>query len=1152
MKRMRNGILRGSLLGLWLAVCPPAAFTRQEVVSLEQEKPLEREISPGQSHLYQFSLGGGQSFRLLVQTRRVDVALEVADDAGRVVAETNLTGVGGQEMLSRADNAGGSYRARLRGLMGGPAAGAYRLKLELWTQASPQDQRRITAEQLLNEARPLAESPVTAAQAVEKAEQALALWREAGEPYWETYSLNLLAVAWSSQARHEKALTQAEQALALARRLRDHASEAQALYNAGNSSRLLARLQPAREHFEQALAISREIGDRWNEGRGLAQLGIVLRAQGNREKSLEHYEQALAVNREVNDRAGEARTLNSLGVFYQQAEHVDKAIAFYEQGLALSRELKDLVMEARTLNNLSGLYHLTDQYEESLRVSERALAIHKANKDRAGEGRALSVMVNAWLYLGYHQKAIDLGQQALSIHREFKARPSEATMLHNLGNAYIRLNQFEQAAEYYRQALAIKREIKDRAGAMRSLIGVGNALAASGMYEEALRALNEALPLTRELKDRNLEAAALVGLGQAAHRQNHFAQAAEYYTQALILLRELRSRVEEARTLDLLGNAHLDLTEWTKAKETFELGLAISRDTKDQETESVILYGLAQAEAGRENNDRARDLYEQALRLTESLRNRFFNQGLRTSFFSSGHVMYTAYVELLMKMHAQRPTEGLAALALQASERARARNLLEQLAENRQDIRQGVEPALLEALAASQRKLNSKAVRRDSLAGGAQNAGQLAELDKEIAELVRDQDQVQARIRAQSPRYAALTQPQPLAAREIQGLLDADTVLLEYALDDKRSWLWLVTSTALESYRLPPRAEIESAVAELHRLLAQPKPDAGSEARLRERAQNLSRMLLAPVASQLGRKRLVIVATGALQYLPFAVLPEPGPRDAGPRPLLVEHEIVNLPSASTLAVLRRETAERRPAAKHVAVLADPVFDRNDPRVKAAGEAPATGSAADPSPQDHPLRDFRAQLGRLFFSRDEAEAIVAAAPAGMGFKALDFQANRATALDPNLADYRIVHFATHGLLNAEHPELSGLALSLVDEKGQPQDGFLRLHEIYNLKLNADLVVLSACQTALGKEIKSEGLIGLTRGFMYAGAPRVVASLWKVDDVATAELMKRFYRAMLQQNQRPAAALRVAQLEMMQRKRRQAPFYWAAFTLQGEWR
>src|SRR5205085_3971099 len=190
--------------------------------------------------------------------------------------------------------------------------------------------------------------------------------------------------------------------------------------------------------------------------------------------------------------------------------------------------------------------------------------------------------------------------------------------------------------------------------------------------------------------------------------------------------------------------------------------------------------------------------------------------------------------------------------------------------------------------------------------------------------------------------------------------------------------------------------------------------------------------------------------------------------------------------------------------------------------------------------------------RLAFSRREAEAIYAAAPAGQALKAIDFDASRATATGVGLSRYRIVHFATHGLLNSEHPELSGVVLSLVDAEGRPQNGFLRLHEIYNLSLPAELVVLSACQTGLGKEVKGEGLVGLTRGFMYAGAARVMASLWKVDDAATAELMGRMYTKLLKEGLRPAAALRAAQVEMWRQPRWRWRYYWAAFTLQGEWR
>src|SRR5262249_29193839 len=260
------------------------------------------------------------------------------------------------------------------------------------------------------------------------------------------------------------------------------------------------------------------------------------------------------------------------------------------------------------------------------------------------------------------------------------------------------------------------------------------------------------------------------------------------------------------------------------------------------------------------------------------------------------------------------------------------------------------------------------------------------------------------------------------------------------------------------------------------------------------------------------------------------------------------------PSASVLAVLRRELAGRIQPSRTVAVLADPVFQGNDPRVHfhENGENPMPGqpetrSRRESKPEEELIRSAEevggVSFGRLRFTRQEAEAIASLTREEKSLKALDFAASRATVTGDAVGQYRIIHFATHGLLNSQHPELSGIVLSLVDEQGRPQDGFLRTHDIYNLKLNAELVVLSACQTALGKLTRGEGLVGLTRGFMYAGAPRVVASMWRVKDEATAELMKRFYHGILKEGLRPAAALRTAQISMWREKNWQVPYYWA---------
>jgi CHAT domain-containing protein len=233
------------------------------------------------------------------------------------------------------------------------------------------------------------------------------------------------------------------------------------------------------------------------------------------------------------------------------------------------------------------------------------------------------------------------------------------------------------------------------------------------------------------------------------------------------------------------------------------------------------------------------------------------------------------------------------------------------------------------------------------------------------------------------------------------------------------------------------------------------------------------------------------------------------------------------------------------------VLADPVFSANDKRVK-AGTLQGVAEIAVNANQESEMLPDRNDLERLPSTRREAKGIVALAPLSRTKKALDFAANRELVESGELSKYRYVVFATHGLLDSRHPELTAIVLSLVDENGYRRDGYLRAHEVYNLNLSAELVVLSACETALGKNIKGEGLIGLTRGFIYAGSPRVMASLWPVKDDSTAVLMVSFFRSMIKQGKPPAAALRATQIEMLKSDRWSAPHYWAAFVLQGEWR
>jgi CHAT domain-containing protein len=644
-----------------------------------------------------------------------------------------------------------------------------------------------------------------------------------------------------------------------------------------------------------------------------------------------------------------------------------------------------------------------------------------------------------------------------------------------------------------------------------------------------------------------------------------------------------------AMMLDRLGRIARDRGDNDKAGDYFREAVSITKRLAPESAEyAESLAALGGVMRDEKHLDSATEMFQQALSALESqIGHLGGSSGVRSGFRAKHADSYVEYLDLLMQ-------QGRRELAFKVLERSRARALLETLAESHIDIRHGTDAALFERERSLQASIRAKLSSRMELMEG-EHPVDLAAVNKAIDESLSQYDEVKEQIRNSAPGYAALTQPQPLGAKQAQEqLLDADTLLLEFALGKERSYVFALTPTSLVAYELPKRSEIEGTARHVYDLLTthnraiKEETNVQRNARLVEGEQEyrktsavLSQMILGPVVSQLERKRLLIVGDGTLQYIPFAVLPVPStspsenPSTASPstapKLLVAEHEIVNLPSASVLALLRRREENGRQSAhmKSVVVLADPVFDKDDSRVaksenRASSRKPvprdnrrsishSPGDDLTRSVSDLGLRTTRGSaLPRLVFTRQEAAKIMEATPAGQGREALDFQASRATVIRGELAEYRIVHFATHGLLDNEHPELSGLVLSMVDRVGDPQNGFLDLEDIYNLNLPVDLVVLSACETGLGKEVTGEGLVGLTRGFMYAGASRVVASLWKVDDVATAELMGKFYRGMLREGLRPAASLRQAQMEMQKQKRWADPYFWGAFTIQGEWR
>lgn len=833
------------------------------------------------------------------------------------------------------------------------------------------------------------------------------------------------------------------------------------------------------------------------------------------------------------------------------------ALGRLQEALPRIRALGDRDLEADALANIGAALFSLSRFRETIETFERALAIWRETGDRRNQAVAISFIAAAYTRLGEWQRVVESQNEALAVYQALGDHRAEATTLNNLGTFYAQLGDHHRALALYERALPLSTRSGDREGEIVAVNNLGAVLRYMGDYARAIEQHTRALDLCRAVANPALEAATLNGLGSAHRGLGKPREALALFERALTLYRQAGDRRAEISTLVSIGNAWQAIGDRERSIGPLKEAVAALGEVRDRRLEVMALYGLAVALRETKRFDEARAHVEAAIALVESLRAAIPDPDLRARYFATVERCYQLYVDLLMRGGAE-PDAAAVAAGFRASERARARSLVEILIEARADLRSGVDEKILAEERQLQRLLDERSERQlRLLAGPGESAG---ESEREIGELTARYEEARARIRLASPRFASLAYPEPLGVEEVQrSVLDEETVLLEYALGDARSYLWAVTTTSVASWRLPGRAEIEAAARRYHEAVS----DAGHPERAADAAARLSALVLGPAAGHLTRKRILVVADGALQYVPFAALPKPaaGGAPAKPlRPLVLDHEIVSAPSASAIAVLRRETAGRAVAPKSVAVLADPVFSHDDVRVSRAKARPAAVPAAGDVAASRltravgslPRQAAGAPLPRLLGTRREARSILAYVPRETSLEALDFDANQTAATAGSLGEYRILHFATHGIVNTNNPELSGIVLSLVDESGGPRDGFLQMHELYARRLPAELVVLSACQTALGRETHGEGLVGLVRGFMYAGSPRVVASLWKVDDRATAELMKRFYRGMLVDGLRPAAALRAAQIELLGQKAWRDSYYWAAFVLQGDWR
>ncbi|MGE5658133.1 MAG: CHAT domain-containing tetratricopeptide repeat protein, partial [Actinomycetota bacterium] len=852
---------------------------------------------------------------------------------------------------------------------------------------------------------------------------------------------------------------------ALAQNPTERKAQADRLFQQGREQYQVSQFQAALQSWRQALSLYREIHDRNSEGQALGNLGVAYRNLGDYGKAIEYAQQWLAIAREIRDRSSEGGALNNLGLAYGNLGDYGKAIEYAQQSLAIAREIKDRNSEGKALGNLGIAYLDLGDYPKAIEYTQQLLAIAREIRDRSSERGALNNLGLAYYSLGDYGKAIEYAQQSLAIAREIRDRRGEGAALGNLGLAYLSLGDYGKAIEYSEQLLAIAREIRDRQGEGRTLGNLGVAYYSLGDYGKAIEYAQQSLAIAREIRDRRGEGAALGNLGLAYYSLGDYDKAIEYAQQLLAIAREIKDRQSEGKALGNLGVAYSNLGDYGKAIEYTQQWLAIAQEIKDRNSEGLALNNLGFALYRQGNLPAAEKILYESILVAESLR-AGLEDAKKVSIFDT---QTNPYINLQQVLITQKKTQEALAIA----ERGRARAFVELLATRLSTSASAqipITPPTIEQIQQIAKEHNATLVEYSIISNQALFIWVIkpsGEIDFRSVDL--QSGNINLKEAAENTR---------IAAGSDRGLTESDSALAEMIRGTRDSLgvpdISFNQNANSGQNALPTTANINPQLQQLYQLLIKPIDD----------------LLPAdPNAS------VIFIPHQSLFLVPFAALQD----DKG-QYLIEKHTILTAPSIQVLQLTRQAKQKvQQLAPQDIVIVGNPTM----PKV---GNPPRQLPPLPGSEQEAQL------IGKLL----NVQPIIGA------------QATK-VALIEKMRKARIVHLATHGLLNEvkrrEIPGAIALAPSGTD------DGLLTSSEILDLTINAELVVLSACNTGRGT-LTGDGVLGLSRSLITAGVPSILGSLWYVPDASTADLMVEFYRQW-QLNPNKAQALRQAMLIIMKK-------------------
>ena len=981
-------------------------------------------------------------------------------------------------------------------------------------------------------------------------ENASAIEKEAGE----------LSKQWSGESyrRSVRLFLEAAQEWS---QIGEFANSSDCLRRAARMFFLLGDIKNSKLQYFKAVEIDEKIQNSAGKAKSEGMLSLIFLDEGNNNQSEKYYKKALESSKNTNDFA--ALSIAHLSEAEYGYYHLDgeTTVKLYEETLKLGEQSDDGELLAQILLNLSYAYCKDGNPVRGLQTARRSLEKWKEIGDVRGQAISYTAIGLADKMLDHEQTALTAYNTAESLFPGDIDLIEHARLLSGFSSIYSNYNDIDLAKNFLQRSYDLFQKAEYPMGQLAVLPFLIKFNYLTDNPEIAEKYRGEVELLSKKLKNEIFSAYTFEVSGNEKLLNGSTGEALEDYSQALKIFQKYKNKKGIALLYQRLGEAFAKRGDTLKAIDNLNSALQINRTIKDKFAEAETLYHLAKVNAALGDDKSSLKSIENSILLTENLNSDILNTKLKITYFSSAFDRYEIYINRLMRSQREQPAEEFAVRALQASEKSRARSLVENLQLADAAVIKDASPEITGKEKEIRALLNAKTDILTDLLSADGEKDKIAKSDNEIRDLQNQLEIINATLKQQSPIYSAIRNPAPFDVGEFQrDILEDNSLLLEFSFGKDESYLWLVGKNDFNSYILPPREEIETKVEKLRELIAsrEMKPDeaiedyqkriSDTESNYQTEAKELSNQLFGQIGDKLSRKRLIIVPDGKLHYFPVAALPLPNSIDD--TPILLTNETIYEPSAATLALLMRNGQKPSAATKNLLVFSDPIFSNQDARVSGVNSETQNETGAIQTDKFR-FAESLTSLVRLNASKDESDSIIEIVGASESTALSGAAATREKALDASIGDYKIIHFATHGLIKEDRPELSGIVLSQVDGGGQPVNGVVRLQDIYAMNLSADAVVLSACDTGIGKEVKGEGLMSLNNAFLQTGAKTVVSTLWKVDDYAARELMKNFYSELASGKVSTSEALRRAQIKLRQNPQYQSPFYWAAFTIEGDY-